>query len=164
MRIVNEKYLALIWNWDEAERGNLEHKYQTNLERLAYAIQERLEAGTPPPPEALRDLAAELQEAGELLEQSAQNCFAVARSIYAAAAPSEAERSERMASVEAVENHVGKPVVLSQTSAPELQGRQLILHEVRGTKAVLRDGDSYWEALIDFVVPVEGESRGGRAV
>ncbi len=155
MRIVNEKYLALIWNWNEAEKGNLEHKYQTNLERLAYAIQERLDAGQAPSPEALKELAAELQEAGELLRQSAENCYAVARSVYASAAGDDVERAQCLEKMAAVERHVGKPVVLSQASDGEIVGRQLILCDVRGTKAILRDGDSFWEALIDFVVPVE---------
>lgn len=160
MRIVNEKYLALIWNWDEAERGNLEHRYQANLERLVYAIQERLEAGQPPPPQALKDLADDLQEAGELLAQSAQNCFAVARSIYASSAGSDEQRARQLEKIEEVEGHIGKPVILAQTSVPEIEGRQLILHEVRGLKAILRDGDSFWEALVDFVVPVEDTSEG----
>lgn len=159
MRIVNEKYLALIWNWDESEKGNLEHKFQTNLERLVYAIQERIEAGQPPPPDDLIDLANELQEAGELLRQSAENCFAVGRSVYASAAGSEAARARRLEAVEAVENHLGKHVILSQTSAPEIEGRPLILHEIRGIKAILRDGDNFWEALVDFVVPVEESSE-----
>ena len=155
MRIVNEKYLALIWNWDESERANLEHKYQTNLERLVFAVQEKLEGGHPPPADAMIDLANELQEAGELLRQSAENCFAVGRSIYGASAGSDTARAQRMEKLEAVERHVGRQVVLSQTSAPEIEGRTLVLHEVRGIKAVLRDGDNFWEALVDFVVPVE---------
>lgn len=152
MRIVNEKYLALIWNWNEAERGNIQHKFQTNLERLVYALQEQIDKGQAPAPEALKDLAAELQEAGELLQESSENCFVVARNIYASAFDADDPSRSRMLSVD---EHIGKHVVLSQTSVPEIEGRQLILHEVRGTKAILRDGDNYWEALVDFVIPVE---------
>ena len=156
MRIVNEKYLALIWNWDESEKSNIQHKYQTNLERLVYAIQERIEKGESPPPEALKSLAGELQEAGELLRQSAENCFAVARNIYS----STGDPAATPEAIYSIEDHVGQPVILSQTSVPEIEGRQLILHDVRGIKAVLRDGDSYWEALVDFVVPVKEIQKG----
>ncbi|MDT8390050.1 MAG: hypothetical protein RRC34_06035 [Lentisphaeria bacterium] len=156
MRIVNEKYLALIWNWDDSEKGNLQHKFQTNLERLVYAVQERMETGDAPSPEALRSLAEELQEAGELLQQSAENCLAVARVMYTSTGDF-AANPDKLQSIEA---HIGKPVILSQTSAPEIEGRQLILHEIRGIKAILKDGDSFWEALIDFVVPVEEIQKG----
>ncbi len=155
MRIVNEKYLALIWNWDDLEREHLEYKYQTNLERLAYAIQERLESGQAPPATTLQELARELQEAGEKLQQSAENCLAVARSIYATAADGDEQRSARMEAIQRVEAHLGRPVILTQTSVPEIEGRPLLLHEIRGIKAILRDNDSFWEALVDFVVPVE---------
>lgn len=157
MRIVNEKYLSLIWNWDESEKSNLEHKFQTNLERLVYAIQEQMERGNAPSPDALKRLAGELQEAGELLQQSAENCLAVARNIYASTGDSAASPEK----IQSMQAHIGKPVILSQTSAPEIEGRQVILHEIRGIKAILKDGDNYWEALIDFVVPVEDIQEGG---
>jgi hypothetical protein len=28
------------------------------------------------------------------------------------------------------------------------------LEEVRGIKGVLRDGDQYWDALLDYLVPI----------
>lgn len=156
MRIVNEKYLALIWNWDESEKSNIQHKFQTNLERLVYAIQEQIDKGKAPSPDALKSLAAELQEAGELLRQSSENCLAVARNIYS----STGDPAVSPEKLQSIEDHIGKPVILSQTSVPEIEGRQLILHEIRGIKAVLRDTDNYWEALVDFVVPVEDIQKG----
>ena len=155
MRIVNEKYLSLIWSWDKSEREGLERRFQTNLERLVYAIQERLEAGTPPAPEDMKELGGELQDAGEILRQGSENCLAAARSIYAAAAGDDRKRAERMQRIEKIESLVGKHVKLTQASVPEIADRPMILHEVNGIKAILRDGDNYWEALVDFLAPCE---------
>ena len=154
MRIVNEKHLALVWNWDETEKAGLEHKYRTNLERLLYAIQQRVDANEMPPVQDLRDLAVELQQAGELLQQCMQNCYDAATTVYAMAATTPEEREKRREFLNQIMEHVGKPVVLKQTSVAEIEGKQLILEEIRGIKAILRDEAGLWEALVDFLVPV----------
>ncbi len=154
MRIVNEKYLSLVWNWDEYEKNGIVTKYQGNLDRLVDALEKRVEAGKYPAEEDVRRLAGELQEAGELLEQSTQRCLTAAGRIYEFAARTSEDRAERAQRFEQLRNHIGKPVILSQTSAPELEGKQLILEDVNGVKGILRDGDDLWEALIDFLVPV----------
>jgi hypothetical protein len=54
-------------------------------------------------------------------------------------------------------------VVLRQTSVAELKGKQLLLEQVRGIKGVLRDGDQYWDALLDYLSPscaINRERRG----
>jgi len=171
MRIVNEKHLALVWSWDEQERSGLLRKYQTNLERLVYAIQQRVEKGEGPPEQDLRDLSSELQQVGEALSESMQNCFEAARSVYVLSGATPEERNARRRLLEDLRAHIGKPVILRQTSIPELEGRQLVLEELRGTKAILRDGDGLWEALADFLVPVTPDQdssgaagpEGGRA-
>ncbi len=154
MRIINEKHLALVWNWDENERNELAVRYQTNLERLLTAIQERVNRNTPPPPDDLKELAGEIQQAGEALQQSMNSCLDAARTLYAMAAITPEERQVRKATIERIRAHVGKYVVFKQTDAPELRGRQLLLEEVRGIKAILRDGDKRWEALVDQLIPV----------
>ena len=154
MRIVNEKYLSLIWNWDDLEENALVTKYQTNLERLLYAIHDRIEQGQSPPADDLRQLAGELQTTGEKLQESADNCLAAAQTVYAYAGSSEDDRNKRQQFFEQLPSHIGKPVVLKQTSAEELEGKQLTLRQIRGIKAVLEDEGGLWEALIDFLVPV----------
>ncbi len=154
MRIINEKHLALVWNWDENERNELAVRYQTNLERLLTAIQERVNRNTPPPPDDLKELAGELQQAGESLQQAMESCFDSARALYAMAALTPEEREARKSLMERIRMHVGKNVVLKQTDAPELRGLQLTLEEVRGIKAMLRSGDKRWEALVDQLIPV----------
>jgi hypothetical protein len=153
MRIVNEKYLDLVWSWDEYEKKSLQTRYQANLERLVAAIRRRVQGGTAPPPEDLRALAAELQEAGEALQQSVLNCYDAARNVYLMAAATPEEREVRCQQFEDLAAHIGKGVRLTQTSAPELEDKTLILEEIQGIKGVLRDGDSLWEAMIDFLVP-----------
>lgn len=154
MRIVNEKQLGLVWNWDEQERKALAQKYQANLERLIYAVHERVDAGKGPAPEDLRALAGELQQAGEMLAESMQNCFDAATTIYTMAGSTPAERQERGQFLAQIQAHKGQTVILRQTSVPELEGKQLRLDELRGIKGILRDGDDRWEALVDFLVPV----------
>ena len=162
MRIVNEKHLALVWNWDEHERNGLLRKYQTNLERLVVAVQQRVEKGETPPSQDLRDLANELQQAGEALAESMQNCYEAARSVYALSGSTPEDREGRRQLLEKLKTHAGKLVMLKQTSVPQLEDRQLVLQEIRGIKAILRDEDTLWEALADFLVPVDGEADGSR--
>lgn len=154
MRIVNEKYLSLVWSWDEYEKNGLATKYQANLDRLVDALEKRIAAGQPPAEDDVRRLAGELQEAGELLEQSMRRCLDAAGHIYEFAGRTPEDRAERAERFEQLRNHVGKPVVLTQSSAPELVGKHLILEEVNGIKGILRHGDDLWEALTDFLVPV----------
>ncbi len=154
MRILNEKYLSLVWSWDDVEKNGLALKYGTNLERLLFAIQERFNHGEPPPPEDLKELAGELQQAGELLSQSMQNCFEAGRALYGLAAPTPAAQNERKDLIARLKNHIGKPVILKQTHIAEIRGKVMILEEIRGIKAIVRDGEQRWESLIDFLVPV----------
>ncbi len=154
MRILNEKHLSLIWSWDDIEKNELAVKYQTNLERLVSAIQDRIGRNEAPPPEDLKDLAAELQQAGELLHQSMQNSFSAAQTLHALAGATPAEQADRRKFIERMKKHIGKPVVLKQTSVDAIRGKQLILEEIRGIKGILRDGDQMWEAMIDVLVPV----------
>ncbi|MFA4945782.1 MAG: hypothetical protein WC789_13925 [Lentisphaeria bacterium] len=154
MRILNEKHLALIWSWDDLERNELSLKYLANIERLVAVIEERISRNEMPPPEDLKDLALELQQAGELLQQCSSNCLNGAQKFYALAGLTTAEQTERRKFIERIKKHVGKPVVLKQTSVDAIRGKQLILEEVRGIKGVLRDGNELWEAMVDFLVPV----------
>jgi hypothetical protein len=81
-------------------------------------------------------------------------CFDSARALYAMAAITPEEREARKSLLERIRLHIGKHVVLKQTDSPELRGRQLLLEEIRGIKAILRDGDKRWEALVDQLIPV----------
>jgi hypothetical protein len=159
MRIINEKHLALVWNWDEQEKNGLIRRYQTNLERLVYAIQQRVAADDSPASQDLRDLADELQEAGEALSESMQNCYEAARTVYVLSGKTPEERDARHKLLTRLHDHLGKPVRLKQTSVSELEGRELILEELRGIKAILRGEGGLWEALADFLVPVDHTDR-----
>lgn len=154
MRILNEKHLSLIWSWDDIEKNELVVKYQTNLDRLVAAIQDRINRNENPPPEDLKDLAAELQQAGEMLQQSMQNCLNAAQTLYSLAGATTAEQAERRKFIERMKKHIGKPVVLKQTNVESIRGKQLILEDIRGIKGILRDGDQVWEAMVDYLVPV----------
>ncbi|OPZ26701.1 MAG: hypothetical protein BWZ02_01916 [Lentisphaerae bacterium ADurb.BinA184] len=158
MRIVNEKHLALVWNWDETEKGGLERKYRSHLEQLLFAIQDRIDRNRQPAVQDLRDLANELQQAGETLQECMQNCYDAAATVYALAAPTPEERERRREFLRQIGEHVGKPVVLKQTSVAEVEGKPLTLEEIRGIKGILRDEAGLWEALVDFLVPVLNHS------
>ncbi len=154
MRIVNEKHLSLLWSWDDYDKDILVRKYQDNLEQLVRAVVKRVNEGKAPAADDIRALAVELQEAGEILHQSVLNCFEAARAVYEQSGETDAEREQRHELFETLNNHIGKPVILSQTSIPELEGKHLILEEIQGVKGILRDGDNLWEAMVDFLVPV----------
>ncbi|MCF7854972.1 MAG: hypothetical protein K9N51_09255 [Candidatus Pacebacteria bacterium] len=154
MRIVNEKYLSLVWSWDTYEKNGLQTVYDANIRRLVEALRKRAETDQLPEEEDIRALASELQQAGELLEQSMNNCLNAAQEVYSFAAADNKERRKRAEMIEQLHEHIGKPVILTQTSVPDLEGKQLILEDVHGIKAILRDGDDLWEALVDFLSPV----------
>ena len=154
MRIVNEKYLSLVWNWDKQEKNGLETVYETNIQRLVEALRKRAAKDQLPAEEDIRALASELQQAGETLEQCMNNCLSAAQEIYSLAAATNQERRKRTEMIEQLHRHIGKPVILTQTSVPALEGKQLILDDIHGIKGILRDGDDLWEALVDFLAPV----------
>ena len=163
MRILNEKHLHHVWTWNDREREELTTRFQTNIELLLAAIFARLKDNDKPSAKDLKDLAVELQQAGEQLQQSMENCFEAAQTLYVLAAPTPEEQEKRKHALQQLAGHIGQPVVLRQTSVAELKGKQLLLEQIRGIKGVLRDGDQYWDALLDYLVPIlryePGEKR-----
>ena len=155
MRIINEKHLALVWSWDENERNELAVRYQTNIERLLTALQERVNRNSPPPPEDMKELAYELQQAGEALQQGMQSCMDAARQLYGMAGNTAEERQERKDLIGRIRDHVGKYVIILHTDNPELRGRQFLLEETRGIRAILKDGDRRVDVLLDQLIPVQ---------
>ncbi len=157
MRILRESDLKVLWSWGDTERDELQRTFQENLVALLQTVRQRLAGSHPLPPQDLETLAREVQEAGDLLHQGMQNCFALAGIFYVLAAPDPAERTRRQATLNRLKQHLGKPVRVTRTSLAELKNRTLILEEIHGIKAVLFDGEDRWETPLDRLEPVEPE-------
>lgn len=160
MHIVNEKDLNVLWGWDEQEEKGLSARYEENIERLMGVMKTRLAQGQIPPPEDLKALALELQSAGDSLSQYAENCFEAARFVYAIADKDPENREKRQQTFAALQDQIGGNVVLKQSSVPQIAGKHLTLEDIQGIKGILSDGENLWEALIDFLVPVDSEAEG----
>jgi hypothetical protein len=103
----------------------------------------------------MKELAYELQQAGEALQQSMHSCLDAARNLYGMAGGTPEERQERKNLIDRIRGHVGKYVIILQTDNPELRGRQFLLEEIRGIRAILKDGDRRVDVLLDQLIPVQ---------
>ena len=153
MHIVDQKDLNIIWSWDEQEKSALDERYGERVNRLLDVVETQLEDQDPPPPEDLKELAGELQAAGEMLSRLSKRCLNNAQKIYTNAVADTEQRQKREENLKKLQQHVGAYVMLSQSSAPEIAGKLLKLERIHGIYGVLRDGDNVYQALIDFLVP-----------
>jgi len=149
MRIIREKDLQVLWSWGDSEREHLERTFQQNLVDLLNTVRARQATSRPFSREELQELAEELQQAGELLEQGMLNCFALAAILYTMAGGSAADQRKRQELLQRFRQQIGKKVRVVRTSVAELKNRVLTLEAVHGFKGVLRDGGERWETPID---------------
>jgi len=154
VRILDERTLTVVWNWGADEERNLRTSYEANLRRLLAMVDERRNEGKPVPVEDLKVLTKEVQQAAETLNECALNCFVLAQLVYAQCADTAEKRQEREEWLQQLDSYIGRPVILTQTSIDELQGKQVTLEAVLGTKAVVRYGEERWETPIDRVAVV----------
>lgn len=147
--------LRALWHWGDRERHELQKTFRANLSELLATIEARMKGGVRIPPEELARLAEELQDAGETLREAMSNCFAAAGFAHLSAADTVEERRRRARSLSRLQAAVGKPVVLRRTSVAQLQGRHVLLEEIRGLKAIVRLGNDRWATPVDRVVPVD---------
>lgn len=155
MRIIREKDLQVLWSWGDSERDHLERTFQQNLVDLLNTVRARQASSRPFSREELQELAEEVQQAGELLEQGMVNCFALAALFYIMAGGSAAEQRKRQELVDRFRRQVGKKVRVVHTSVAELKDRVLTLEAVHGFKGLLRDGEDRWETPLDRLAIVE---------
>ena len=153
MHIVDQKDLNIIWSWDEQEKSALDERFGERVNRLVDVIEAQLDARESPPPEDLKEVAGELQAAGEVLSRLSRKCLSNAQKIYTDAAADDEERQKRAENLKKIRQHVGEYVMLSQSSDPEIAGKLLKLERIQGIYGILRDGDNVYQALIDFLVP-----------
>ncbi|NOY81059.1 MAG: hypothetical protein GXP31_08650 [Kiritimatiellaeota bacterium] len=155
MRILREKDLQILWSWGRNERDHLVRTYQSNLVELLKTVQARVQSSDPLPTEEVDALAREVQEAGEILEQGMSTCFALAGILYVMGGKDAEEQSRRQEYLSRLTSQKGEKVRVVRTSVRELLGRELLLEDVHGFKAVLWDGDGHWETPVDRVEPLE---------
>ncbi len=155
MRILREKDLQVLWSWGRNERDHLVRTYQNNLVELLKTVQARAQSTDPLPAEEVDALAREIQEAGEILEQGMNTCFALAGILYVMGGKDSEAQTQRQENLTRLASKKGEKVRVVRTSVRELLGRELLLEDVHGFKAVLWDGDGHWETPVDRVEPIE---------
>lgn len=151
MRILDEKNLSVIWSWGQLERDELATRFQANLDKLLHSVHKWVQQENRVSGADLQGLAEELQDAADTLEACTARCYTMSRALNSLAEDDAATRKKRMQHLEALNAAIGKPVVLTRTSIEELRGKTLILERIKGTKAIVRDGDDYWETPVEQV-------------
>ena len=159
MRIKRETDKKVLWYWEDDDRDGLLKRFRSDLSDLMAMVEARMRGPSPLPRDELTRLAQELQDAGETLREAMSNCFATAGFLHLSAAGSAEERRRRARHLSRLRGAVGKLVALRRTSVPELQGRQVLLEEIRGLKAIVRLGKDRWATPTDRVVPVDAASE-----
>ncbi len=154
MRIFDDEALNVLWNWGHVEKDDLTNRFKANLARLLKNIERKMDQTDKNAPDDLEALSLELQDAGELLNECRRNCLDLAATVRCLAGKSHEEREQRMNHLQRLEDAVGERVVLTQTDIKELRGKILILEEIQGIKAVVRNGNEYWETPIDRIMAI----------
>lgn len=154
MRIFRESDLQVLWSWGETERGHLQRTFQSNLVELLKTVQTRARGSQPLPPGQIDELAREVQEAGELLEQGMNTCFALAGILYVMGGKDSEEQAQRQEHLNRLSLQKGERVRVVKTSIQELLDRKVLLEDIHGFKAVLWDGEGRWETPIDRIEPI----------
>ncbi len=145
MRILDEKQLSVVWSWGQAERLELTQRFRENLGRLRQLVGQDSGRETVLSASDLEGLANELQEAGQLMEESRQRCFALSESLHVLAGGDETERRQRAAHLQAMKQAVGRPVELRNSGNRVFEGRPLVLEAIRGIDGVVRSGEERWQ-------------------
>ncbi len=156
MRILDELNLGVVWSWGELEQKELATRFKANLATLLQSVKSWNENNDGEQRLDLDKLALELQEAGELLEECSSNCFALSSRVHTLGGANPEEQARRASHLKALERAIGKQVILTQTSRQELQGKTVILEQIRGTKGIVRNGSDFWETPLNRIMVVGG--------
>jgi len=154
MRVLDEQTLDILWNWGKIEKNELSVKYQTNFIRLLDEIKTRFLEEESIDAETLKNLSDELQEVGLFFDTLSANCFSMVttfRRMYMDERPP-------VNHIARLSHAIGKPIILTQTSSKEVEGKIGTIEQINEDQAVVRFGDDLWATSIDRIVTVPSKS------
>ena len=169
MRILDDQTGATTWEWTPELRDDLAARFKNGLLLCIQNIQRRHAAEQPLTAAETAALTDELMDAVITLDECTWNCLVAAGTLQQLDDKDEASQVPRADRMPRLAASGGKPVVLTQTTLRQLQGKTLVLERIdEEGQAVVRDRSDYWATPADRVIVVAPHlpppQEGGTAV